>query len=455
MDDNRCIGIIGCGDMGFALAHRLLLCKFTVVMGSRCPVKRNSTQLEKVSIVECIRRSPIIFIAIHPQHYIDSLISHLELEPSLFDGKILIDLSNQSCQKSHLNDFSNAERLQMAIPNAFVVKAFNSISSFAMQSTTSGEPRNVFVASDHSISKNKVIALAHEMSFNSSNAGSIRAARRLESDTISLFPQWQVPVVVTFIIVSIWLVYTLCMTYINRRTTSWNQLFLHMANETLCPCAITMLAIVYMPSNLACIFQLIYGTRDRRFPRWLDRWLLSRKQLGILAFVIALCHSLMTLILITPAYYSSWFHPVEIMISTVHNQTRVIIESSFMSAKGELASLLGILTQLCMSILVVTSIPAIGNLLNWQEWRFVQSKLGTVTLLLSIGHVVAMAMPYWIRVGVVKSLYSLGLLCIYLPAVIILLKFMFCLPCFSRRLCRIRRGQETKDADRSNQNTYI
>jgi DMSO/TMAO reductase YedYZ heme-binding membrane subunit len=227
---------------------------------------------------------------------------------------------------------------------------------------------------------------------------------------------------------------------------SWNQLFLNIVNQIVCTSAITMLAIVYMPSNIACIFQLAYGIRERRFPTWLDRWLLSRKQLGLLTFAIALSHSIMTLVLITPAYYSSWFHPIEVIVSTVHNQTRIVVESGPMTAKGELASLFGILTQLCMSILAITSIPAIGNRLNWREWRFIQSKLGTVTLLLAIGHVVAMVMPYWIRVGLVKSLYSPGLLCTCLPFVTILLKFMFWLPCFSRPLYRIRRGQEAKEA---------
>jgi len=441
---NRCIGIVGCGNMGFALAHRLLLCGFTVVMGSRCPDKRNGTEFEIVSIVECIRRSPIIFVAIHPEYYTDSLVSHLEIHPSLFNGKILIDLSNQTGKKSHLNDSSNAERLQTAMTNSFVVKAFNNISSFAMQSTTVGGSRNVFVASDHPSAKDKVITLAREINFDSFDVGSLRAARHLERDTRSLFPEWQIPIVIMLVVLSIWLIYTLCMEFISYGT-SWNQLFLNIVNKILCTSAITMLAIVYMPSNLACIFQLAYGIRERRFPIWLDRWLLRRKQLGILTFVIALTHSVITLILMSPAYYSTWFHPVEIIIPTSYNQTRFVVESGLMTAKGELASLLGILTQLCMSILAVTSIPAIGNLLNWREWRFVQSKLGTVTLLLAIGHVIAMALPRWIAVGVAKAFYNLGLLCLYFPLLTLLLKFMFWLPCFSRPLYRIRRGQNAKE----------
>ncbi|CAF4340471.1 unnamed protein product [Rotaria socialis] len=110
MRDNRCISIVGCGSMGFALAHRLLLSGFTVVMGSRYPDKRKETEFEIVSIDECIRRSTIIFIAIHPEHYIDSLVSHLERDPSLLNEKILVDLSNQTRKKLNLNEPSNADQ---------------------------------------------------------------------------------------------------------------------------------------------------------------------------------------------------------------------------------------------------------------------------------------------------------------------------------------------------------
>ncbi|CAF3743626.1 unnamed protein product [Adineta steineri] len=451
MNDDQCIGVIGSGNMGLAIAYRLFLSGFRVVLGSRSPAKRQGTKYEAVSIVECIRRSSIIFVSIHPENYKDSLISYLNDEPSLFDGKILIDISNQTSEKIHQDDLSNAEQLQQAIPNAFVVKAFNTVSSFVIQSTTAGESHNILVASDHSIAKDKVIALAREMNFESFNAGSIRAARRLESDTKSLFPQWRIPVLFALFLLCIWLTYILCMYYINYGGSSWNQLFLTMMNKALGPCVITMLAIVYMPSNLACIFQLSYGTRDRRFPVWLDRWMLSRKYLGLLTFAFALCHGLFTIILLSPAYIPSWFHSTEIQVMTIHNQTRLIVQGNLMTGTGEIAALLGVLTVLCMSILAITSIPAIGTLLNWREWRFVQSKLGTVTLLLAIGHVVAVGIPFWFPLTVAKAFYNLSSLCLYLPILTILLKFIFWLPCFSRPLYRIRRGQETSKATQSNQ----
>ncbi len=70
------------------------------------------------------------------------------------------------------------------MPNVFVVKAFNSISLFVMQSTTAGETRNVFVASDHPAAKNKVITLTREMNVDSFNVGSLRAARHLLSEIL-------------------------------------------------------------------------------------------------------------------------------------------------------------------------------------------------------------------------------------------------------------------------------
>ncbi|CAF3365594.1 unnamed protein product [Rotaria socialis] len=444
MTDPRCIGIIGCGDMGFALAHRLTHSGFTVLMGSRDPKNRRHLNYEITSITDCIHRSFIIFIATHAEHYTNVLISPLEHNPTLFDRKIVIDISNQQDQKTRQDDFSNAERLQIAIPSAYIVKAFNTISSFVMQNTTAGEPRSVPVASDHSLARDKVMMLAREMNFESYNSGSLRAARHLETYTRTLFPGWIVPIIIAIIVLFGWLIYTLLTKFIYVKTTSWDQLFLHMTNKVLCASAITMLSLVYMPSNLACIFQLAYGNKEKRFPTWLDKWLLSRKQLGLLTFAISLFHVLSTLVLMSPGYYKSWFHPAKIIISANRNQTEVIVPHSVMTIKGELASLMGILTLLLMSLLAITSIPAIANLLNWREWRFIQSKLGTFTLLLAIGHAFAMAIPRWIAIGFVQSLRTTGFHCVVFPVITILLKFVLCLPCFARPIRQIRHSEKPK-----------
>lgn len=42
---------------------------------------------------------------------------------------------------------------------------------------------------------------------------------------------------------------------------------------------------------MAAVLQLGWGTKYKRFPRWLDRWLCSRKQLGLLSFLCAGLHA--------------------------------------------------------------------------------------------------------------------------------------------------------------------
>lgn len=142
--------------MGFALVHRLSLYGFHIIMGSRDPEKHTDQPYQIVPIIECLRRSSVIFIALHPEHYMHSLLFHFEHQSSVFDEKILIDLSNELPDHSHQDQASNAERLQIGISNAYVVKAFNTISSFAMRSTPAGESPHVFVASDHLEAKDKI-----------------------------------------------------------------------------------------------------------------------------------------------------------------------------------------------------------------------------------------------------------------------------------------------------------
>ena len=429
--------------MGFAVAHRLLLSGYTVIMGSRNPDRRRHQTFEITSIPNCIHRTSIIFIAVHAEHYTNTLISYLEHEPKLFDGKILIDLSNQLIQHGSDSDLSNAERLQTAIPHAFVVKAFNTISSFVMESNTAGESRNVYVASDHPHARDQVMSLAREMNFESFSSGSLRSSRPLEEYPRSLFPLWRRPLIILIFVLLFWTIYTYYRKFIASKT-SWEQIFLHMTNKTLCVSAITMLALVYMPSNFACFFQLIYGTKERRFPSWLDQWLISRKQLGLLTFAVGVFHALISLVVMAPAYYSSWFQSTTDTFYTTKNETKTIVQHGLMTWKGELASLMGILTLLTMSLLALASIPALGNLLNWREWRFVQSTLGTVTLLFAIGHVLAMASPRWFQQGFISTLSSVGLHCLILPVLTILLKFFFWLPCLGRKIARIRRGEENR-----------
>ena len=66
--------------------------------------------------------------------------------------------------------------------------------------------------------------------------------------------------------------------------------------------------------QLAAILQVYYGTKHRRFAGWLDVWLKCRKQLGLLAFAFSLLHGVISILLMTPNYYGSWYHKAKVTL---------------------------------------------------------------------------------------------------------------------------------------------
>lgn len=54
-----------------------------------------------------------------------------------------------------------------------------------------------------------------------------------------------------------------------------------------------LLAMTFLPGTIAAFWQLFRGTATRPFPVWFGTWLAIRKQLGLLAFAIAIPHVIM------------------------------------------------------------------------------------------------------------------------------------------------------------------
>lgn len=121
--------IFGTGDFGHSLGLRLLQSGYNVVYGSRDP--KNSKVLPKGSKVmahaDAAHEAQVIFVAVQREHY--GFLS--SLAPDL-DGKVLVDISNNL--KSGMYTESNAEYMSTLVPAATVVKAFNTISAWALQS---------------------------------------------------------------------------------------------------------------------------------------------------------------------------------------------------------------------------------------------------------------------------------------------------------------------------------
>ncbi|KAM9850961.1 metalloreductase STEAP3 isoform 2-T6 [Aulostomus maculatus] len=381
------IGVIGSGDFSRSLAIRLVASGFRVVVGSRDPRRVASslfpdgvevqTQQEAVDGAE-----RVVFVAVYPEHY-GSL---LRLREQLA-GKVLVDVSNASQLHSQQ---SNAERLAELFPKSSVVKGFNVVSAWALQTGNSDGSKQVLICSDCSDSKAAVIQLAHRLGLCPVDVGGLCCSRDIEEVPLLLFPSWGGPVLATFFLFLFFYGYNflrrILLPYLDHGENNFYQLPLVAVNETLPAVALVTLALVYLPGLVAAVLQLCRGTKYRRFPGWLDHWLCRRKQLGLLSFLCAGLH----------AVYS-----------------------------------------VCLTLRKAAGYSLLNS-------AYQQSGLGYAALTLSIMHTLFFgwdfaflprAYPYYL-----PPVYLLALI---LPCTVLVGRLLLALPCLAFRLAKIRRGWES------------
>ena len=103
-----------------------------------------------------------------------------------FAGKTVVDLSNPITEDfSGLvvsGDTSAAESIAALLPDATVVKAFNTVFAqhYGTGLTVGGAPIQTYVASDDDAARDKVSALAKDIGLAPVNAGPLKNARYLE-----------------------------------------------------------------------------------------------------------------------------------------------------------------------------------------------------------------------------------------------------------------------------------
>nr|XP_014352022.1 PREDICTED: metalloreductase STEAP1-like [Latimeria chalumnae] len=211
-------------------------------------------------------------------------------------------------------------------------------------------------------------------------------------------------------------------------------------NKVLPDVALTLLALVYLPGSFAAVFQLYYHTKYKRFPCWLNRWMLMRKQLGLLSFFYAMLHALYSLCY--PMRRSYRYK----LLNWAFQQVKVNKENSWIEDdvwRMEIYISVGILGLATLAILAITSVPSISNSLNWREFHFVQSKMGYCALLLCTVHALVYAWNKWVDLKYfVWYTPPSFMLVVLLPGIVLLSKIILVLPCLDKRLQRIRRGWE-------------
>ena len=451
------IGIIGTGNYGIALGKRLVKYGFQVFYGSRNPnlkYLRECFEPHEMSSVSVgfakdafLNANNFVFFAVpFGKEVYENILNETftDLNSEILNKIIIVEISNKSKDAKENN--SNVEIFNEILSQKFsikanVVKGFNVINAYSMgvdSTQIQGSVKSVQICSDDFESKQKVIQLCTKIGFNGLDFGPLQNARTLENSNLIAFPDWYYPSVLSLLFLAFNFVWVFFLYFYFPKNTQTFQkylesfsLFAHF-NKILGYTSLQLLAFVYLGSTMASIYQLAYKTKYKKFPKYLDFWLKSRKHFGLWSFLFASAHVLESVCIINPAYLSSWFR-----MSNATTFTQLTIH-------GDINILLGNLAYIIMILVALSSVNSIAESLNWREWSFVQTKLGIFSLLIACFHTISMYLvifieSYYKNYSLVYLLTRLKLYAGIFPIFVLLMRFIFAyFPPISRRIDRIR-----------------
>jgi NADPH-dependent F420 reductase len=179
------IAIIGSGNVGSALAaaatkagHDVTLSASEAESAREAASKVDAQAAD--SNADAVRDAEIVVLAV-PGLAVSGVANELG---SGLDGKVVVDSTNpinETFDDLFTTGRSSAEELQDKVPNAKVVKAFNTIFAGRHGSPFEGEqPLDAFVAGDDADAKAKAGELATSLGYRVIDAGGLRMARSLE-----------------------------------------------------------------------------------------------------------------------------------------------------------------------------------------------------------------------------------------------------------------------------------
>ena len=431
--------IFGTGDLGRSLGQRLLQSGYSVVYGSRrpdsCgPVPQGAQVMNHAAAAQSAN---IVFICIQREHY-----GFLQALTPQLQGKVLVDVSNNP--EKDMFPEANAVYLQSLVPGAHVVKALNTLSAWALQNGPSDSNRQTFLCGNSAQAKQAVSEVCTRLGLGVLDRGSLGASRELEDFPLQLFPEWKLPLYIALGLTAAFFFYVLIRdviyAYVEEGKDMSFRIMVSLANKVFPIVSLIMLSLCYLPGVMAAVLQLYRGTKYSRFPDWLDRWMLCRKQMGLVALGFASLHVLYTLI-IPIRYYVRYRISEGVIKQILKNQTTDF--SNILAWRSDSYYSMGILGFALFVLLGITSLPSVSNALSWREFSFVQSKLGYVTLFLCTFHTYLYGWDRFLWAWAYKWYTVPGyLLSLIVPTVVLVLKLLLLLPCVDHSLTRIRRGWE-------------
>lgn len=181
------VTIIGTGNMAKGISARLLSGGHTVTLHSRDVSKASvlvdelnqKGSINAVSVGTSINDQVILFAVPYGE------VANVIKQYGDFDNKTVIDITNpvnfENFELLTKPDQSAAEEIASLIPNANIVKGFNTIFAGTLESgVVNGEKLDVLLAGDNQEAKDTVTELVNSSGLRAVDAGALTKARYLE-----------------------------------------------------------------------------------------------------------------------------------------------------------------------------------------------------------------------------------------------------------------------------------
>lgn len=177
------VAIIGAGNVGKALGSSITRAGHDVTLAARDPqhavdVAREIGATSAASNTDAVRGADVVVLAIP---YVGAGEAVAREIRDVVAGKTVIDVTNPmkpDYSGPAVSDGSAAEEFQKLMPEASVVKAFNTI--FATNQANPTSEIDGYVAADDEKAKQRVISLVESMGFTALDVGPLSSARFLE-----------------------------------------------------------------------------------------------------------------------------------------------------------------------------------------------------------------------------------------------------------------------------------
>ena len=422
------VAVLGYGNFGKALSIRMKSAGIPVVIGT---THERPGNINFTSYLEAVKQAAIIVLAMPARAYE----SHLPSLTEALVGKVVIDVSNAEKE----TEPCNAERLANILPRSRVVKAFNTISAWSMENDTYGASRTTYVCGEDLNARQMVMQLSRDIGLTPIERGRLQAANELEKKALALFPEWRAAFWITLAMLLFQIVYLhgRYLAFKDSPSKLIEYIFMKYPNRIMGWMTLWLLAVVFLPGCIAGLLQLYRGTKYSIFPKVLDTWMRSRKQLGLFALLFACMHMCLSCIALAGEYYSSMSQ-----VTKIQGTKQKLYQKYRWNA--ELSLLFATLSTALIVILGITSLPTVNQSMSWREWDFVQSKLGYLSMIFGFLHILfyvykSFKFPYSL---IIKHLPHHIFLQLLLPFIVMVLKLILILPGVRGKLQRIRAGWE-------------